>query len=191
MRPRYRRIRRSCYALLLSAAGLLLGAVPARPQALPDSGQLVRVQLQNARKVVGKVVRFGRDTLVLSVSTDNGRRLFAFPRSDLAQTWVSVGHTHHALQGAGIGLLAGSVLGGVIGAATYQPCEFLECLIAPRSRTGAAVLGGALGALPGLVIGAIVGAANARQDWQPVDLPTTVSVVPGRRALGLTVRLSL
>ncbi len=184
--------RMRCVLCVSLFAAVLAPAVPARAQVLGDSGQLVRVKLRSGGTRQGRLVRFERDTLELLESDMAGRLIFAYPRTELARTWVSVGHSRRTGRGMGIGLLAGALLGGVYGAATYKPCEGStgwDCFLAPRSRGASAKIGAALGGSLGVVIGGIVGVAVVRQHWRLVYLPRGTTLGSAGRGLGLAVRL--
>jgi hypothetical protein len=115
-------------------------------------------------------------------------------RNDIDALEVSRGVGRHTGQAAVIGLGAGAFLGAVAGFAMYEECvprQFLDCLLAPESATGQAMLTGAVLGLIGAGVGAFVGAQ--RENWERLGLAHAagVSVQPMRHGgigLGLKVR---
>jgi len=170
---------------------LLLAPAQAAAQApqSPSIGQPVRVS-HRCRVTQGTVTechanRFPRvDTgQIQTIEGDTLRILpqgrvtaFAIPVAAIDGLWVVDGKRGNFVAGAGIGLLAGALLGAVIGS-TQEFCIF-DC----SPATG---IGFILGAPVGLVIGGAVGASTRSDRWHGVRLEDLrVSVALRREALG-------
>jgi len=67
--------------------------------------------------------------------------------------------------GAGIGLLAGGVTGGLIGAATYEESTepLADIFINPTGQGEAIVTGALLGGISGFIIGGLVGSSAGKE----------------------------
>ena len=147
---------------------------------------------------VGTRVRFtpaqsARNRIIGTVTGQEGDSLLLWTEhhdtvpvslADLDRLEVSHGVHGHALTGLGLGLLAGAVVGGTIGAAV-EPDELLG--------RGVNVLAGVvLGSAGGGLIGVAVGASIRSERWQ--EFPTHeqgVSLFPtgeNRLAVGLSLR---
>ncbi len=155
-----------------------------------------RVRVSGAGRgapVVGAVTAVRGDTLEVQPDGGGAAVTMRVGGTDLLER--SQGRTGHALAGAGIGLAAGSLVGGLIGAATYTPCTetgFLACMFQPSSRGGAAALGATVGALGGVVVGVLIGAGTRTERWERVPLSrsrvTFARLRGGRTGLGLSYR---
>jgi hypothetical protein len=97
------------------------------------------------------------------------------------------------------GILGGAVLGGLIGAATYSPCNdtgFLACgPLTPESRLEAAGMVAVPGAIIGGLVGAIVGSivtspSKSRTELKPVLFNPSNSGKPVINH-GVTIRIKL
>ncbi len=131
-------------------------------------------------KVVGTIARQRGDTLLLWTERQD---TVPVALTNLDRLEVSDGVHGHALKGLGLGLLAGAVLGGAIGAAV-EPDELLGRGI----NILVGVVGGAGG---GAVIGLGVGAAIRSERWKaiaPGDEGRSALPPSGDR---IAVRLSL
>lgn len=94
------------------------------------------------------------------------------------------------------GALGGAVLGGLVGAIAYTPCDdtgFLACMMHPESRGHSALLGAVAGAALGGLVGMIIGSfettsVGRRADVSPVLYKTAE---PGSSAVyhGATLRI--
>jgi hypothetical protein len=137
-----------------------------------------------SRRVVGVIRSLAGDSL--TVAWENGLRS-TIARSRISRLEVSTGPEPYVLRGMGLGFLAGGAIGGVIGAASYEPSTFLDFGIGLHIAAGAIIGGGA-----GTVLGGIVGAAGRREGWTPIVLggaAQRVSIAPllGARARGVQV----
>ncbi len=143
---------------------------------------------------IGSRVRLRtRDVLVVgTVAAQRGDTLFLWterhhtvpvPFATWGRLEISHGVHGHALKGLGLGLLAGAVVGGAIGAAV-EPDELLG--------RGVNILAGVvLGSGGGALIGLGVGASIRSERWQPVSARVTrPSLLPAGRER-LTVGMSL
>ena len=117
----------------------------------------------------------------------------ALPYAGISRLDVSTGRHRKVLKGAAIGTLSAGAVGAILGAATYQPCESsgFDCLLAPTSASGSAVVGGVLGGTLGLIVGTLVGLPK-RDDWHQVSLDASrVAVAVTPRGRNTNVGLSL
>ena len=109
------------------------------------------------------------------------RESIPVPLASLDRLEVSDGVHGHALTGLGLGLLAGAVVGGTIGAAV-EPDELLG------RGVNVLVLGGAGGGL----IGVAVGASIQSERWQALpgreQAASSFSPSGDRLAVGLSLR---
>jgi hypothetical protein len=109
------------------------------------------------------------------------REAIPVPLAGLDRLEVSDGVYGHALTGLALGLLAGAVVGGTIGA-VVAPDELRQTVLA------GVVLGGAGGGL----IGVVVGASIRSERWQEVPTPnlgaSPFSTSEDRLAVGLSLR---
>jgi len=140
---------------------------------LPQRNERVRVVFpatatQPQRHVVGHLQRHTGDTVIIA----RGLVLDTVALSGGRQLQTVVGSHGHGWRGAGYGFLAGSVVGGIIGSATWTPCTdtgFLACMMYPsqgEQTVGGAILGGLLGGL----IGGAIGAGTRTEVWGTVPL---------------------
>jgi hypothetical protein len=189
------RMRFASHVLVIAAAGALAvaGATPLAGQG--DSftpGARVRVQVSREyaraggaewpdRRRIGVAHALG-DTLTLFVGTDS----VAIPRAAIERLWISTRASRRgrsALQGAGVGLLAG----GVVGALAAQDCTeggFGASACASRAELAA------VGAAGGAGIGALVGAAMGGERWSEVKA-TGGHILIARSPGGLALMVAL
>jgi hypothetical protein len=82
--------------------------------------RLVTPKLPAGDRIV-RVVATGGDTIAFR--SELSSTIQSLPLSDVEAVEVSMGHRRHILRGAGLGLLGGAGLGGVVGLVAFQPCE--------------------------------------------------------------------
>ena len=132
-------------------------------------------------RVVGTVTGQRGDSLLLLTER---RESIPVPLASLDRLEVSDGVHGHALTGLGLGLLAGAVVGGTIGAAV-EPDELLGRGV---NVLAGVVLGGAGGGL----IGVAVGASIQSERWQALpgreQAASSFSPSGDRLAVGLSLR---
>lgn len=179
----------SCIGLLVF---LLCCALPVSSAAQADSaaaepiphGTRVRVTAPGAFRgaVTGRVSHTAADTLFL---TRRRRGLVAVPVSAITRTEISrgVNRWEGLLRGAGIGALAGGVVGGVLIFGGDTDCEY--CL--PGRDPGAAAVGALIGAVMFTPVGAVVGLIKGREHWGPAEPRFGVSYLPHAPGLGIRV----
>jgi hypothetical protein len=135
--------------------------------------------LAQERTMTGEVVGMAGDTLRFRVAEQDG--VLAIPLLFVTRLWVRDGSQGNAPVGAGLGLMGGALLGGLIGSTT-QFCV-LDC----SPATG---IGMVLGMPAGLILGAIIGSSIRSERWRPATLhERRVSVAPRLDTPGLAVRV--
>ncbi len=142
---------------VVAALGLLLATgLLAQGDAPVTIGTRVRFRPQppSRERLIGTVVSHSGDSLVLARERDT----LAVPLNG-GTLEVSQGRHSALLRGLGLGLLAGMVVGGAVGAA-MEPDELLG--------RGVNIIGGmVVGGSAGLVVGTVVGASISRERWGP------------------------
>jgi hypothetical protein len=150
----------ACAAVLLLACA---NALVASDTTFVSQGARVKVfpSMEGTEPVVGEVVQFSYDTLVI-VPEGNGSAQTFYP-GDLRKIEVSQGKKSNVGKGAWIGAAAGAVFGLIIGAASGP----YECCTTGTIAAGMAGISAAGGAL----IGVGVGAATSSERWVEAELP--------------------
>lgn len=121
----------------------------------------------------------------LHIGAQANKATFVIPTTFITRLSSEGGTRGHFWKGAGIGLLGGALIGGVIGSTT----EFcLDSCTREEARSGAIKAGIIVGAPAGFLLGGLIGAL-IRSD-RPSSASSTdhrISVRPRLGALGLTV----
>jgi hypothetical protein len=172
---------------LMSALGQLAAGQAIAQQAALAEGARVRLVTTAlpADHQVARIVSADNDSIVFRSDAYPVTRSLALSQIDRID--VSEGRHRQAGSGAMIGLGIGAIGGGILGAASFSPCNDGWC-IGPQTRTGNTALGAALfGALGGLT-GAIIGSFYQRENWKSVMArPTTALNAAGERTFGFQV----
>ena len=162
------------------------------------SGARVRVTTPGTGRVVGTLVSSTPDSLQIAVA--NGSSI-AFPASSVSLLELSAGVQRRGWKGAGIGLLVGAGVGGVVGLATYRRTEcdepvleLLVCSFVDRtSREVTVIADAAMVGTLGAIAGALIGHA-ARESWVRIPLlregtrvGLATSTARSRQRIGLAV----
>jgi len=163
----------------------------------PVEGQRVRVvhgceiardqpiecrERRSLRVETGQFRALDGDTLRMRAQSTDAE--VAIPTAYVTQVWVADGSRTHFWAGAGIGSLAGALIGGVIGS-TQQPAEGLTC------HSPATACGVALGAPAGFLLGGLIGALIKSDRWRPVPVShLRMSLEPQLDAPGLKVSVA-
>ena len=187
------------------STAFLLSASPVaaqRPAAdtLPAAGARVRVSAPPSRRVVGTVLAYRGDTLLLQRATWNGAETTSVRLGEVRRLEVSVGKRRRMFNGALLGLSAGGAAGALLGAASYSNAPSrcyrdgteVPCVISlDFGRSFSAMAGGVVGAAAGLVTGLLVGARRVDR-WEALELARRSSrlhVIPpvDRSGIGLAV----
>jgi hypothetical protein len=171
--------------LLLSvSAALLLGVSPlrAQDQFVPSPGDRIRVHRIGSPALTVSLVLITPDSIRYAVDREQPE-VQTIASQEVARLEVSRGRRPAGqafLRGAGLGLVLGGPLGGLLAGATYEPCQprdVFSCI--GDFGEGAQILGGViLGGLAGGAIGGLIGAAIPGERWEPVSLPVQVAVSP-------------
>ncbi len=143
----------------------------AQEEMVIEPGDRVRVTVSS--KIVGTVVTFVADTLVLKLE---GQSTWAVPLASMKKLEVSRGRKSNVGKGAGRGFLIGAALGVTVGALTgggFGDCDFTHDTDSGGCSAQFALVGGLAFGLLGAGIGAIAGGANPGEEWQevPVEKP--------------------
>jgi len=130
----------------------------------------------------GQLEALDRDTLHIRLRSSGAA--FAIPMASIAHLAYVDGTRGNALLGAGMGLVGGALLGGVIGSTQSLEGSFLF-----KEGQGALV-GVVLGAPAGLLVGSIIGALIRSDRWRTVPMVDRIRVAPRLDALGFTLKVS-
>ena len=135
---------------------------------------------RSPQMVTGYLQALAGDTLLIRAKSSDPS--LAIPAASVAQLWVVDGKKGNFWKGAGIGLLAGALIGGVIGS-TQEFC-LLDC--GPATAIGVVV-----GAPAGLLLGGVLGAVVQSDRWRALlGNDRGVSVAPRLDVIGLTVSVA-
>ncbi len=148
---------------LIFHAGAL--ALPAQESRVAP-GTRVRFELRSGERYDGRVISLGRDSLEAGFPP-NGVAA-RYPLGNISKLEVVSGRRRPVLRNALIGSAVGVVVGGVVGAASYEPCE-LGCWIGPNSAGESAALGAVVLGVPLLLVGGALGLIP-RDRWERVPL---------------------
>lgn len=176
------RLRYAVGTTLLLAASHAAAQRPAT-DTLPVAGARVRVSAPPSRRVVGTVLAYRADTLLLGRPNRSAAETTAVPLAAVRRLEVSVGKRRRLLKGALVGLTGGAAAGALLGAVTYSDApsrcyrggEEVPCFISLDFGRGfSAMAGGVLVGAAGLVIGLAVGARRVDR-WEAVELARRTS----------------
>ena len=188
--------------LLLVIIGAVVGSSPAGAQSAAHGGSVdlapgsrVRVTAPATGRVVGTLLSATDDSVRVELTSGSSLTL---PTTSLSGLELSAGVRRRGWRGAGIGLLVGAGVGGVIGLATYRSAEcydnvvegFFCDLVNRTSRSVTVVSDAAMGGTAGAIVGALIGQVG-RESWVRVPLlreRTRVGVV-GRSGFGVTIAM--
>ena len=156
-------------ALAVAALTVLLPAGVSAQLPL-NTGVRVRVTRTNGNTVVGRFESATAEEVKLS--NEATRAEYLIPQSAIRRIERSVARTRRF--GRNFAIAAGTVsaLGGIVGAATYTPCEstgFMSCFMSPDNRLQAFGMGLAAGAMVGVPIGLIFGLTARHDQWEVVS----------------------
>jgi hypothetical protein len=154
----------------------LLGASWLQAQEAPvvTEGSRIRVSTEadmvRPNPLVTTLVRLTTDSLTV-IGSGGGAEL-SIPNSAVTRLEVSAGKQSRALRGAGIGLLTGAAVGGLVWKLSSTSCEGELCDsgfddVVSATFGAVALVTGAVG---GAAVGLIVGAARPAERWEPVRL---------------------
>ena len=158
-------------------------------------GSRVRVTAPATGRVVGTLLSATDDSVRVELT---GGSSLTLPTTSLSGLELSAGVRRQGWGGAGIGLLVGAGVGGVIGLATYRSAEcydnvvegFFCDLVNRTSRSVTVVSDAAMVGTAGAIVGALIGQVG-RESWVRVPLlrdRTRVGAV-GRSGFGVTIAM--
>ena len=158
-------------------------------------GSRVRVTAPATGRLVGTLVSATADSVQVELTAGSSVTL---PRTSLSALELSAGVRRQGWRGAGIGLLVGAGVGGVIGLATYRSVEcydnvvegFFCDLVNRTSRSVTVVSDAAMVGTAGAIVGALIGQVG-HESWVRVPLlreRTRVGMV-GRSGFGVTIAM--
>jgi hypothetical protein len=137
------------------------------------------------QKHTGTVIDVRVDTLLFTA--ENQSTPILVPTASLMGLEVSRGKRSHALAGAGLGFLAGVLVGGVVGyASAHHAAKTGDDLAYLRVPAGA-LLGGGVG----IVVGAVVGATRSGERWEALRLPIDIGLLPSADTFALSAKVTL
>ena len=147
-------------------------------------GARIRVTAPATGRLVGTLIQATTDSVRVELASGSS---IAFPAAELTRLELSTGVQRRGWKGAGVGLLVGAGVGGVIGLATYRrtQCDepvletFLCSFVDRTSRDVTVIADAAMVGTVGAVVGALIGHAG-RESWVRVPL------VRERARVGLT-----
>lgn len=187
---------RQSFLLFLTFLAVPHAGLAAEPDPLHLAGSRVRIQapdkstaagrlLLGGRKQAGTVVEMRGDTLLFTADGQSTPALV--PTESLTGLEVSRGMHSHVLAGAGLGFLAGALVGGVIGYASLHE--------GPPYSDGdyggvGAVSGAAIGGGVGIGVGAIVGSRRTER-WETLGLPISIGFLPSTDTIGLSLAFTI
>jgi len=159
--------------IALGAIAVLLSPVVAWSQDDVSilAGSRLRVTEREGRhdRYLGTVGAMSRDSVVVRIDKSGRRAPFAW--AGLSRIEVGKGKKGHTAVGAGIGLVAGVVVGGLIGAVTTNSDTDME-------DWSNALAGAGIGAALGMIIGGVIGARHETERWSDVEVGS-ISVSAG------------
>jgi hypothetical protein len=172
----------------------LAQAVPPNASVVVTAGSRVRVTAPATGRVVGTLLSATADSVQIELT---GGSTLTLPKAGLSGLELSTGVRRNGWRGAGIGLLVGAGVGGVVGLATYRRAECYEtalegffCDIVNRtSRSVTVISDAAMAGAAGAIVGALIGRVG-RERWVrvPVREGTRVGVM-GRSGFGVTIAM--
>ncbi len=128
----------------------------------------------------GQLEALDADTIHIRMRSNE--EAFAIPTTSIARLSYRDGTRSNTLRGAGIGLLGGALLGGVVGS-TMDFCIF-DC--DPATEVGVLV-----GAPAGLLIGSVIGALIRSERWRAVSMDgNRIRVAPRLDSPGFMVTMT-
>ena len=121
----------------------------------------------------------------LHIRAQSNNAELVIPTASVTRLSIREGTRGHFWAGAGIGLLGGALIGGLIGSTT----EFcIDSCTREQAQQGAIVAGVILGAPAGFLVGGAIGALSRSDRWRLVSSNNQrISVAPRLSALGFTV----
>jgi hypothetical protein len=173
--------------LLLAAAGSRAAGQQSGMQL--ETGARLRLTspgLQSDRQI-GRIVSLTSDSMMFRSERYPVSRSIA--RSDIREVEVSIGEKRRTGRGAVIGLLAGSVIGVVVGAQAGDEACVPTIVGCPEimSTGEAAALFGAIGGAAGLLVGSTVGWLAKSERWKRVPFDARPTISPSRGGVAVSI----
>ncbi len=191
-------MRQTTLYMLVSSLVAVLPIAAQQPISIPPNARMrISAPTRELDSAVAVVVEQRGDSLTIRLLSS--KQTLTLNRAELSSLEVSRAQHRHPLKGAGIGLVVGAALGGVIGfvggddECTQSPDSFFGgCFLALTAGQKAAAGAVGLGAT-GALIGAIVGAFHKTDVWSPIQLRNVV-IAPtfaSRKVAGFRLGYSL
>ncbi len=170
------------YAFSLLALALVFPAIGKAQSGTLAAGTRIRVTSpsDDLKRHVTTVTEVRGDSIV--VAGRAGSRTIA--HADITALDVSTGTRSRIMGGAALGLGAGALLGGIVGAAQYEGPDLIF-----DSRMELAAASGFVSGAVGLVAGGVVGALRRTDRWQSTRLPVRAAIIPSRSG-GVSMNIS-
>jgi hypothetical protein len=161
-----------------------LAAEPGPPHLTGSRVRLLAPEL-GAQKQAGTVVEVRDDSLLFAADGQSTRTVV--PTASLTELELSQGMHSHVLAGAGLGFLAGAVVGGVIGyALAHESDSGDDGDMGPLGAGVGAVIVGSVG----IGVGALIGSKQTER-WERQRLPISIGFLPSTNTIGLSVQVAL
>lgn len=171
-------------SLIAVITASLRWTVSASGQAAPPPVRVRVVTVKSSQTVVtGTLIGFvGDSAVILPDSATVSRDSKQFAIGEAYRLEQSAGMRHRTLRGLGIGFLAGSGVGAILGAASYSKpqCDQSQFLCLDFGRGFSAIAGAVFGSVAGIVIGGISGRIATHEVWRKAnnDRDLRVSIIP-------------
>lgn len=171
---------KSLLALLVFALVVPPGMEAQAPGLTVGARVRVTSPLHHFNREVATITELHGDSIVLTGKM--GTRTVAL--ENVTALDVSTGLRTQVGRSALIGLGAGALLGGIVGAVSYEEPDFFFGSAAQMGAVSALFFGGI-----GMVAGAVVGAVHRTDRWERRDVPLRAAI-RGSRSETVTLRLS-
>ena len=162
-------------------------------QDVPSPGDRIRIRQVDGPELTGTLTTFSAETIQLSLDSESPT--VEVPVAGIVALETSLGRRHNYGKYIAISVVAGSVVGAVVGA-SLQTCSGSGFCVGPESAGEGMAYGLLGGALLGLPLGALIGAVVTEEQWSRVALPAPTAsrltirpVIGSRLGFGGSIRV--